>query len=98
MRRQTGSMTINFLTVLPSCGGRKGARQAVSNPETGESVLLYHPRHQAWTEHFAWSDDSTRLVGLTPVGRTTMEALHINRPQMTRLRGLWITLGLFPPR
>jgi hypothetical protein len=88
----------NLCLSCPSCNRHKGARQAVSDPETGESVPLYHPRHQVWTEHFAWSDDSTRLAGLTVVGRTTIEALQFNRPQMTRLRGLWITLELFPPK
>jgi hypothetical protein len=28
---------------------------------------------------------------------TTFEIDHINRPQMIRLRGLWIKMGLLPP-
>ena len=87
----------NLCLSCPSCNRHKGARRAVSDPQTGESVPLYHPRDQVWSEHFAWSDDGTRLEGSTPVGRATVEALHINRPQMTRLRELWIKMGLFSP-
>jgi len=87
----------NLCLSCPSCNRHKGARQAILEPETGESTSLYHPRHQVWSEHFAWSDGETRLQGLTSVGHTTIEALHINRPQMVRLRGLWIEMGLFPP-
>ena len=87
----------NLCLSCPSCNRHKGARQAVSDPETGESVPLYHPRHQVWLEHFAWSEDGTSLEGSTSVGRATVEALNINRTRITRLRGLWIKMGLFPP-
>jgi hypothetical protein len=87
----------NLCLACPSCNRHKGARQSVPVPGTGERVPLYHPRHQAWSAHFVWSDDKTQLVGLTPVGRATIEALHINRPQMVRLRGLWTKMELFPP-
>ena len=85
----------NLCLSCPSCNRHKGARQVVSDPDSGERIPLYHPRHQAWSEHFAWNDDGTRLTGLTPVGRVTIEALNLNRPQMTRLRGLWIEMELF---
>ena len=87
----------NLCLSCPSCNRHKGARQTISDPETGENTPLYHPRHQVWSEHFSWNDDRTRLEGSTPVGRATVSALHINRPQMIRLRGLWIKTGLFPP-
>ena len=87
----------NVCLSCPSCNRHKGARKAVADPETGDTTPLYNPRHQAWAEHFAWSDDSTRLEGTTSVGRVTVEALRINRSQMIRLRGLWAKMGLFPP-
>ena len=30
-----------------------------------------------------------RILGLTPIGRATAEALHFNRPAMTLLRHYW---------
>lgn len=94
---QGGETSLNNLCLsCPSCNRHKGARQAISDPETGESVPLYHPRRQVWPEHFAWSKDGAILEGLTSIGRVTVTALHINRPQMIRLRGLWIKMELFP--
>jgi len=46
--------------------------------------------------HFAWSEDATRIIGLTPTGRATVEALQINRPQMVHLRRLWLRMGKHP--
>jgi hypothetical protein len=65
--------------------------------EDGRTRSLYHPRHQLWSEHFAWSEDETQLEGRTTTGRTTVEVLHINRLQLVRLRGLWIKMDLFSP-
>ena len=87
----------NLCLSCPSCNRHKGARRAALDPETGEKTPLYHPRQQVWSEHFVWDNGGTRLHGLTSVGHTTIEALHINRSQMLRLRGLWIGMELFPP-
>lgn len=38
-------------------------------------MSLYHPRLQQWGEYFAWNDDFTLVIGLTPTGRATVEAL-----------------------
>ena len=87
----------NLCLACPSCNRHKGARQAVALSQTRQATPLYHPRKQQWHSHFAWSKDKTRLVGQTPTGRVTIEALHINRPQAIRLRRLWAKMGLFPP-
>jgi len=87
----------NLCLTCPSCNRHKRARQFVSIPEVEQVIALYHPRRQVWSAHFAWSDDDTQLVGLTLVGQATIQALHVNRPQMIRLRGMWLKLELFPP-
>ena len=86
----------NLCLACPSCNRHKGARRRVLLPTAEQSVPLYHPRHQLWSDHFAWNDDGTLLVGMTSVGSVTTEALHINRPQMVRLRALWRSAGLWP--
>ena len=86
----------NLCLACPSCNRHRGAKQLAPVPETGELVSLYHPRRQPWASHFAWTVNHTILVGITPTGRATIEALHINRSQMVRLRGLWTRAGLFP--
>jgi 5-methylcytosine-specific restriction endonuclease McrA len=57
------------------CNERKGAQTQARDPESGEIVSLYHPRAQRWNAHFRWSDDGLFIVGITPTGRTTIEAL-----------------------
>jgi hypothetical protein len=86
----------NLCLACPACNRHKGARQSAPDPETGQLVSLYHPRQETWSSHFKWSEDQTQIVGLTPTGRATVEALHMNRPQMVRLRGIWKKMGYWP--
>ena len=86
----------NLCLSCPTCNRHKSARQSALDPQTGRTVPLFHPRQQNWATHFSWSDDTTRIVGLTPTGRATVEALQMNRPRMIRLRRLWLLLGKHP--
>jgi hypothetical protein len=67
----------------------------VEDPETGEKVLIFNPRQQLWKEHFRWDD--VRVVGLTPTGRATIDALKINRAIMLTIRAEEELLGRHPP-
>lgn len=95
-----GGVTVldNLCLACPACNRHKAARQSAPDPETGQSVPLYHPQQQEWSVHFAWSENATQIVGLTPTGRATVEALQMNRPQMVRLRSLWMKMGRHPRR
>ena len=57
------------------CNSRKYVAIEALDPVTGETVPLYHPRRDRWLEHFAWNEDDTLIIGLTPTGRTTVEKL-----------------------
>src|SRR5258705_2899588 len=37
-------------------------------------VRLFHPRRDAWSEHFRW--EQARMAGRTAVGRVTIEVLR----------------------
>lgn len=37
-------------------------------------------------EQFAWTDDVTQILGLTSIGRATVEALPLNRERLVNLR------------
>ncbi len=87
----------NLCLSCPTCNRHKAARHTVRDPETQKEVTLYHPQVNDWGEHFAWNDSGIRVVGLTPVGRATVEALRMNRPQIVQLRRYWVALGLHPP-
>lgn len=86
----------NLCLACPACNRYKGVQQSASDAETGQSVPLYHPRRQEWSTHFAWSKDTAQIMGLTPTGRATVEALRMNRPQMVRLRRLWARMSRLP--
>lgn len=52
----------------------------------GQLVPLFHPRTQKWDEHFAIEGD--RIVGLTPIGRGTVELLNMNDDDRREIR--WV--------
>ncbi len=47
--------------------------------------------------HFAWSADFSLIIGLTPTGRATVEALQLNREGVVNLRRALYALGEHPP-
>ena len=80
---------------LVSCSLRKGARQAIEDPVTGNSVLVFNPRQQSWKEHFTWH--GVQAVGLSAIGRATVSVLNLNRPTMLAIRSEEALLGWHPP-
>lgn len=77
------------------CNRRKGSDIAARDPESGTTVQLFHPRHDRWTDHFAF--DGPRLVGRTATGRATIEFLQLNRPDRLDERKWLMTAELLPP-
>src|SRR5436309_15286281 len=67
----------NLWLSCPLCNRAKADRVAGADPETGQVVPLFNPRTQRWAEHFRWSEDGIRIVGLTPTGRATVAVLHL---------------------
>ncbi len=67
------------------------------DPVSARDVPLFHPQRDIWAEHFAWAEDATEIVGLTAVGRATVAALRMNRPQLVRVRRMWGIMGEHPP-
>lgn len=98
-RARGGPATANNLCfACSSCNGYKQAKQSGADPETGQVVPLFDPRRQVWSDHFAWSSDGVRVVGLTASGRATIEVLRINHPLIVAARSLWVNSGHHPPR
>jgi hypothetical protein len=61
-----------------NCNERRGNRQTAEDPQTGTLVPVFNPRVDTWAEHFAWSADRLRIVGLTPTARATAALLDLN--------------------
>jgi len=90
--RSAGGKTTagNLCLSCPSCNRHKANRITGTDPTSNQSASLFHPHQDKWSDHFARSDDGTRILGLTPTGRATVEALRFNRPAMVTLRRYWV--------
>jgi hypothetical protein len=86
----------NLCLCCRSCNSHKGVKVRETDPQTGRNVRLFNPKQQKWSTHFAWSEDSTLIVGRTSTGRTTVEALNMNHRLIVDLRELWQVLGQHP--
>lgn len=81
-----------------NCNNAKRKAMHGVDPLTGENVTLFNPRQQYWAEHFAWTDDFTRLDGLTATGRATITRLKMNRTMLVAARQRWVKNGYHPPK
>ncbi|MDZ7379897.1 MAG: HNH endonuclease [candidate division KSB1 bacterium] len=98
--RSLGGLTEegNLWLACPLCNEHKGVRTVALDPLTGEMVPLFNPRRQAWQEHFAWTAEGDRIIGLTAIGRATVIALNLNRPSLVKARQAWVAAGWHPPK
>lgn len=87
----------NLALACQGCNNHKYVRTEGVDPATGVVVPLFHPRRQRWRDHFAWSHDYTKLLGVTPVGRATVIALQLNREGLVHLRSILAQEGVHPP-
>ena len=94
-----GGLTVieNLCFACWDCNRIKQNRVAGTDPETGNSASLFHPQQQNWSEHFAWSNDGSRILGQTPVGRATVKTLRLNRRSPMQARRKWVEAGWHPP-
>ena len=84
----------NLALACPRCNRSKGPNLSGFDLRTGAITPLFHPRRDRWSDHFRWR--GPRLLGLTPVGRVTIQVLNINHPDDVKLRRALIAEGVFP--
>ena len=87
----------NLWLACPSCNRHKSQNTHAVDRETGQSVPFFNPRNQLWHEHFEWGEGGLYILGTTPTGRATVDALHMNNPFVVRARRGWIIAGWHPP-
>lgn len=75
------------------CNAYKGPNISGLDPATGKLTPLYHPRRHKWSYHSR--HDGGTLIGRTAIGRTTVEVLRINLPNLMALREALMAGGLF---
>ena len=79
------------------CNQYKWAKTEELDPESGVNVQLFNPRQQKWKEHFTWTEDGIRIIGLTACGRATVVALKLNNSLAITVRRNWVKAGWHPP-
>ncbi|NER07977.1 MAG: HNH endonuclease, partial [Okeania sp. SIO3C4] len=78
------------------CNSRKYNKTEALDPVTGEKAPLFNPRNDNWNENFVWSADSLKILGISPMGRATIEALKLNRKSLMNLRKLLVASDEHP--
>ena len=79
------------------CNRYKGVQVEAVDSLSSETVALFNPRIQVWSDHFSWSREGTNIIGSTAVGRATVEALRLNNELAGEVRCNWILAGWHPP-
>ena len=79
------------------CNRNKHDKTTAVDPFSQSSVAIFNPRIQEWNSHFSWDSSFIRILGLTAVGRATIAALKLNRPELIRMRKELIAVNRHPP-
>lgn len=74
----------NLALACHRCNLHKGPNLTGIDPQTGLVAPLFHPRRHQWIDHFAIS--GVHIIGLSTVGRTTVQVLDLNDARRLELR------------
>ena len=86
-KKHHGATTLeNTCWACAYCNGAKGTNVAGFDPASGTLTPLFNPRIDEWLDHFRW--DGPTLVGISAVGRVTVDVLRINDLQRVEHRRL----------
>jgi hypothetical protein len=87
----------NLAWACQGCNNHKYRKASARDPVTGDVVPLFHPRRDRWADHFVWNENATIILGVSPSGRATVEALRLNRNGLVNLRRVLFPLQEHPP-
>jgi hypothetical protein len=87
----------NLCLACYRCNEFKGSLLTALDPLTGASTSFFNPRQQTWDEHFTWTQDGLRLIGLTACERAMVDVLHLNHEWIVQARRIWKIAGIHPP-
>lgn len=92
----------NLALACRRCNERLYNFMTGTDPKTGIESVLFNPREHIWAEHFIWSTDALRIVGLTSIGRATCHRLDLNDERrldrfIQHSRQKWSQGGFHPP-
>ena len=67
----------NLALACQRCNGYRYNFTTGIDPKTEEIIPLFNPRQQKWCDHFIWSADGLKIIGLTSTGRATCNRLDL---------------------
>lgn len=87
----------NLALACQGCNNLKYARIEAVDPDTNTIVPLYNPRQESWHDHFQWNENYTVILGISPIGRATVQLLKLNREMLVNQRVVYRAFGVHPP-
>jgi hypothetical protein len=87
----------NIALSCNGCNGVKFTKTEAVDPFRSQIVPLFHPRKDKWEDHFGWDETWSQMIGITAIGRATIEALQLNRSTLVNLRHVLFEVGKHPP-
>lgn len=91
------AVLINLAFSCGGCNNIKSIKIEGLDTVTGKKVPLFNPRQDEWANNFEWSADYLSMIGITAVGRATVETLQLNREELINLRTITKLTGEHPP-
>ncbi|NER06996.1 MAG: HNH endonuclease [Okeania sp. SIO3C4] len=88
----------NLALSCSSCNGHKYNKTEGIDSATGEKAPLFNPREEKWNENFVWNENATKMLGITPTGRATVETLKLNNSNLQNIRKLLFDIGEHPSK
>jgi len=85
----------NLVWSCSNCNLNKSSAVSGIDNETGQVERLFNPRADVWDDHFV-ALQSGHIVGLNPVGRTTVTVLRMNDPDKVAGRAVCAVGKIWP--
>lgn len=79
------------------CNRLKSNKTSSFDLLTDSMVPLFNPRLHQWYDHFAWNEDATLIIGISPIGRCSILELKLNREKLVEYRKTILSFGAHPP-
>jgi len=92
------TILVNLAYCCSSCNSSKYNKIEGLDELTNQRANLFNPRKQSWESHFIWNKDYSKILGISPIGRATVNALKMNLSEMENLRRALHFYGVFPPK
>lgn len=92
----------NLALACQRCNGYRYNFTTGIDPETKDIIPIFNPRNQKWSDHFIWSADGLKIIGITSIGRATCNRLDLNDERhnegsIIKARRFWVKGGWHPP-